>query len=148
MAKEIFKEVLNISAISCKKCNSDHFVKCGHIDGHQRCKCKDCGMQFTQCARRGVDPVAKGLAIFLYSYCGMSMSKIAKLFAVSVVAVLKWIRKAAYGLPNHKDDVKSAKIVMLDEIWHFVNGKKEDMDLASHPWDITSISRMANRYSW
>ena len=81
-------------------------------------------MQFTQRPRRGVDPIAKGLAVFLYSYCGLSMSKISKLFAVSVVAVLKWIRKAAYDLPNHKDDFKSAEIVMLDEIWHFVNGKK------------------------
>ena len=110
--------------IKCKKCASERFVKSGHIDGHQRYKCKDCGMQFTQRARRGVDPVAKGLAVFLYSYCGLSMSKIAKLFSVSVVAVLKWIRKAALDLPSHKTDFKSAQIIMLDEIWHFVGGKK------------------------
>ena len=111
-----------MSSIRCKKCASDRFVKCGHIDGHQRYKCKDCGMQFTLRVRRGVDPIAKGLAVFLYSHCGLSMSKIAKLFAVSVVAVLKWIRKAACDLPQ--DKIKQAQVVMLDEIWHFVNGKK------------------------
>ena len=122
-----------MSDIKCKKCASKRFVKCGHIDGYQRYKCKDCGMQFTLRARRGVDPVAKGLAVFLYSHCGLSMSKIAKLFAVSVVAVLKWIRKAAHDLPNHKDDFKSAEIVMLDEIWHFVNGKKRKYGSGAPP---------------
>ena len=53
-------------------------------------------MQLTQSARRGVDPISKGLAVFFYSYYGMSMSKISKLFAVSVLAVLKWIRRAAH----------------------------------------------------
>ena len=113
-----------MSNIHCKKCASERFVKCGHMDGHQRYKCKDCGMQFTLRPRRGVDPIAKGLAVFLYSHCGLSMSKIAQLFTVSVVAVLKWIRKAANDLPKDKASFKSAEVIMLDEIWHFVNGKK------------------------
>ena len=63
-----------MSDISCKKCASDRFVKCGYIDGYQRYKCKDCGMQFTQRARRGVNPVAKRLAVFLFgcSWLGSS----------------------------------------------------------------------------
>ena len=81
-------------------------------------------MQFTLRVRRGVNPIAKGLALFLYSYYGLSMSKIARLFTVSVVVVLKWIRKVAHDFPQNKMVFKSAEIIMLDEIWHFVNGKK------------------------
>ena len=80
-------------------------------------------MQFTMSKRRGVDPALKSFAIVLYAYCALSMSKIAKLFSVSVVAVLKWIRKAALEIPDMTSKCK-AEVVILDELWHFVNGKK------------------------
>ena len=79
----------------CKKCSSHSYVKSGHIRGLQRYRCKGCGCQFTQTAPRGVSPVLKNLAVLLYAYCGVSMLGIAKLFKVSDVAVLKWIRKAS-----------------------------------------------------
>jgi transposase len=112
-----------MSEIKCKKCGSDNYVKCGFIDGHQRYKCKLCKMQFTMRARRGVDPGLKSFAVVLYAYCGLSMSKIAKLYQVSVVAVLKWIRKAALDIQGIEPHGR-AEVIMLDEIWHFINGKK------------------------
>jgi transposase-like protein len=50
------------------------------------------------------------------------MVKIGKMCGVSDVAVLKWIRKEAEKAEplNPKSD---SGIVMLDEMWHFVNGK-------------------------
>jgi len=51
------------------------------------------------------------------------MYKIAKLLGVSDVAVLKGVRKEAdliEDVPFHAE----SKIVMIDEMWHFVNGKK------------------------
>ena len=107
----------------CKKCNSKNSIKSGFIRGHQRYKCKDCGCQFTDTAPRGIHPAIKKLAILLYGLCGVSMTKIAKLFKVSDVAVLKWIRAEADKIADLKQHAESG-IVMIDEMWHFVSGKK------------------------
>ena len=55
--------------------------------------------------------------------CGISMNKMGKLLGVSDVAVLKGVRKEADLIeegPPHAEN----KIVMINEMWHFVNGKK------------------------
>lgn len=51
------------------------------------------------------------------------MGNIARIFKVSTVAVLKWIKAAgAHSIPSeHKEE---PEVVMIDEFWHFVNGKK------------------------
>lgn len=107
--------------LKCKKCASTSYIKSGHVRGLQRYRCKACNCQFTNTKRRGVHPAIKSLAIVLYSHCGMSMLGIAKLFGVSAPAVLKWIRHFSdtITLPEQK-----AEIVQMDEMWHFVNGKK------------------------
>lgn len=114
-----------MSALKCKKCLSVRFHKSGHTRGMQRYKCKECGCQFTDSPRRGVDPALKALAIVLYAYCGLSMSKIARLCQVSVVAVLNWIKGAALQV-KPLTGISSSDVVMIDEIWHFVNGKKKN----------------------
>ena len=51
------------------------------------------------------------------------MGNIARLFKVSTVAVLKWIKTTA----SHIDlpyATHPPEIVMIDDFWHFVNGKK------------------------
>ena len=107
--------------LKCKKCSSSSYVKSGHIRGLQRYRCKSCRCQFTQTTPGGVSPVLKNLAVLLYAHCGVSMLGIAKLFKVSDVAVLKWIRKASSDISLPETD---AQIVQIDELWHFVNGKK------------------------
>ena len=97
--------------------------------GMQRYKCKECGCQFTDSPRRGVDPALKALAIVLYAYCGLSMSKIVKLCQVSVVAVLNWIKGAALQVEPLMG-ISSSDVVITREMWHFVNRKKQDMALA------------------
>ena len=108
--------------LSCKKCSSKRYVKAGHVRGMQRYKCKECGCQFTHTKTRGVNPALKSFAVVMYSHCGMSMGNLAKLFKVSTVAVLKWIRSAAAQIQEAPK--KKAEVVMVDEFWHFVNGKK------------------------
>lgn len=49
--------------------------------------CKDCGCQFTDSRRRGVDPALKSVAMVLYSFCGVSMGKIGRMPGVSTPAV-------------------------------------------------------------
>ena len=50
------------------------------------------------------------------------MLGIAKLFKVSAVAVLKWVRNYAKSIELPKEG--KAELVQIDELWHFVNGKK------------------------
>lgn len=107
----------------CKKCSSVHYVKSGHIRGHQRYKCKACGCQFTETKPQGVNPALKCFAIVLYAFCGVSMGNIARIFNVSTVSVLKWTRAAAAQIAFQAPR-KNPEIVMVDEFWHFVNGKK------------------------
>jgi transposase len=112
-----------MSELICKRCQSTRYVKSGHTRGLQRYKCKECGCQFTDTKRRGIHPALKSFAIVLYAYCGVSMGKIARLYKVSTVAVLKWIRASALEA-QPLNSVASSDIVMIDEVWHFVNGKK------------------------
>jgi transposase len=51
------------------------------------------------------------------------MGKIARLYRISTVAVLKWIKAAALEA-KPINPVSESDIVMIDELWHFVNGKK------------------------
>ena len=127
-----------MSDLKCKKCLSVHFHKSGHTRGMQRYKCKECGCQFTDSPRRGVDPALKALAIVLYAYCGLSMSKIARLCQVSVVAVLNWIKGAALQV-EPLTGTSSSEVVMIDEMWHFVNGKKTRYG-SGVPWTGSRVS--------
>ena len=111
-----------MTPLSCKKCSSQSYVKSGHIRSHQRYKCKECGCQFTATKTRGVNPALKSFAIVLYSHCGVSMGNLSKLFKVSTVAVLKWVRNAAAQIEDKP--VQKPDIIMVDEFWHFVNEKK------------------------
>lgn len=49
------------------------------------------------------------------------MMGIAKTFKVSTVAVLKWVRQLSDTIELQE---QQAEIVQMDELWHFVNGKK------------------------
>lgn len=112
-----------MSGLNCKKCQSIRYVKSGHTRGFQRYKCKECGCQFTDTKRRGIHPALKSFSIVLYAYCGVSMGKIARLCKVSTVAVLKWVRAAAIEV-KPVNSISESDVVMIDEVWHFVNGKK------------------------
>ncbi|NBX77618.1 MAG: IS1 family transposase [Proteobacteria bacterium] len=108
--------------IACKNCQSTSYWKNGMKKDKQRYKCKDCGYQFTNTPPRGKPEKLKEIAVTLYVYCGISMLKIGKMCGVSDVSVLNWIKKAGEKAPplNPKSD---SGIVILDEMWHFENGK-------------------------
>ena len=119
------------SEISCKSCGCHNVIKNGIVRGQQRYRCRACRYNFTQTPKRGVAPAIKSLALVLYGLCGVSMNKISKILGVSNVAVLKWVRKEAETIKEPSSKAKSG-IVMIDEMWHFVNGKKQAMALARH----------------
>lgn len=62
------------------------------------------------------------LGVLLYAHFGVTMSAVARLCGVSVVAVLKWIRAAAETISVPK--TVQSEVVQVDEMWHFINGKK------------------------
>ena len=114
---------------SCKHCGSESFVRNGMASGHQRYRCKACGRNFTATPARGKPPAMKALAVLLYALGNVSQGMIAKLLGVSHVAVYKWIRAAGEDAPapaaTPEDD-----IVQIDEMGHFVDGKKQGSALA------------------
>ena len=107
----------------CKQCDGRERVKNGFIRGQQRFKYRDCGCVYTETAPRGKLPAMKALAILLYTMGNASLGMIARLLKVSNVAVLKWVHKEAQRIEK-TDILGGDKIIMVDEMWHFVNGKK------------------------
>ncbi len=129
--------------LCCKKCGSTQYVKNGFVKDKtrntqkQRYQCKDCGCQFTDTPPRGVNPVLRALCLFLYAHCGVSQNKLAQLAQVSPPAVLKWIKAAGRALQPIETTAES-DIVCLDEMWHFVNGKKTKFGSGA-PWTVCHV---------
>ena len=118
-----------MSGLGCKHCGSGAFVRNGMAHGHQRYRCKACGRSFTATPPRGKPAAMKALAVLLYALGNVSQGMIAKLLGVSHVAVYKWVRAAGEDTPVPLA-APSSGIVQIDEIWHFVGGKKQSLALA------------------
>jgi transposase len=115
--------------ILCKKCSSDSIVMNGKVRFQQRYKCKSCGCNFIVGDKREkLSPAARSLAILLYGRGKASYGFIAKLLKVSSVAIMKLIKREADKLPDPVID-SSIKEVSFDEMWHFVEQKKQVMGL-------------------
>ncbi len=96
--------------------------------GHQRYRCKACGRSFTRTPARGKPPAMKALAVLLYALGDVSQGMIARLLGVSHVAVYKWVRAAGEDAPA-PSVAPADNIVQIDEMWHFVDGKKQGLAL-------------------
>lgn len=109
--------------MNCKKCSSSKSVKNGFIRGHQRYKCKDCGCIYTDTPPCGKPVSMKALALILYTIGNASLGMIGRILGVSTVSVLRWVRKEAEKLPEPSVS-RASTVIQIDEMWHFVNGKK------------------------
>jgi len=109
--------------LSCKRCAGTALVKNGTVRGHQRYLCKACGCNFTATPERGKPKAMKALAILLYAMGNASQGMIARLLGVSHVTVYRWVRAAGEAIAEPAAE-SSSEIVQIDEMWHFVNGKK------------------------
>ncbi len=118
-----------MSGLCCKHCGSGSYVRNGLAHGRQRYRCKSCGRSFTATPPRGKPPAMKALAVLLYTLGGVSQGMIARLLGVSHVAVYKWVRAAGEEAPT-PPTTSSEGVVQIDEMWHFVNGKKQGLALA------------------
>ena len=66
----------------------------------------------------------------MYSLGKASYGMIGRLLGVSTVAVYKWIRTAALTLPE-PEIPGTIQEMELDEMWHFLQSKKETLALES-----------------
>src|SRR3989440_2480117 len=112
-----------VTELRCKHCGNGSFVRNGMANGRQRYRCKACGRSFTATPPRGKPPAMRALAVLLYALGGVSQGMIARLLGVSHVAVYKWVRAAGEAAPT-PPTASSEGVVQIDEMWHFVNGKK------------------------
>ena len=118
-----------MGGLGCKHCGSGSFVRNGMAHGRQRYRCEACGRSFTATPPRGKPPAMKALAVLLYALGDVSQGMIAKLLGVSRVTVYKWIRAAGEEAPA-PSAAPADNIVQLDEMWRFVDGKKQGSALA------------------
>jgi len=80
--------------MECKRCKSNKIINNRKVRGKQRYNCKSCGFNFVEVdERRGKNIDKQRMAIHLYLE-NMGFRAIARVWGVSNVAVLKWIRAA------------------------------------------------------
>jgi transposase len=111
--------------MNCRKCGAANCIKYGTAVGKQRYKCKTCGRLITDSPPPGKPESMKAHAVFLHLEFGASFRSIGKYLKVSTVTVMRWVRDRSEKLA--KPDIPSTKeapVILLDEMWHFVNGKK------------------------
>ena len=110
--------------MNCRKCQSTHFVKNGHINEKQRYKCKKCDSQWTENHKhRGRPLEERALAVFLYCH-GLSMNAISKMLDTAPSTLLKWIRNFSNQHAHPPEPQTDAVVLELDEMWHYLKEKK------------------------
>jgi transposase-like protein len=98
------------------------------MQDQQRYKCKECGYNFIDKPRRGHSAKDRALAVWLY-LSGLSQRRIAPLFGVSPVAVLKWIRGFALAHTDQPTPPSGGIVVVeVDEMWHFLKKVGQNLD--------------------
>ena len=111
--------------MNCPRCKQKDAVKNGKARGSQRYKCKACGFQFTRLTTRGRPPWQRALAVFLYCR-GISISDIARMFAVSPSTIFKWIRKfGSERTPLPESDMDGATFLDENEMAEYLKKQSE-----------------------
>ena len=114
--------------MNCRKCESTHFVKNGHVNEKQRYKCKKCGYQWTENHKHRGRPIAeRAFAVFLYCH-GLSINAISKMLGAAPSTILKWIRTFSNEHTPLPEPQADAVVLELDEMWHYLK-KKQTLDM-------------------
>ncbi|MCL2142360.1 MAG: hypothetical protein FWH46_05780 [Methanimicrococcus sp.] len=100
----------------CKNCNSRGAVKNGIVRGKQRYKCKMCAYNFVEDDQQANNTIAakKDVHVVLHPLDNDSVNTLAKAFDILPPLVPK---------PEASDEIKE---MTFDEIWHFIDLKKEN----------------------
>ncbi len=126
--------------ICCKSCGNEKIVKNGFTRKIQRCRCRECGLNFILGDRRIKESVVvkKALAVILYALGKASYGTLAKLFGCSRSLICRWISQEAkkLALPEIDSEIKE---IEFDEMWHFIQSKK------NKKWIIKSLDRRTRK---
>src|SRR3954453_9409687 len=112
--------------LRCKEGGSGEHVKNGLLRGKQRCRCKACGLNFTDTPPRGMPLRVKVTAVLLH-LSGLSMDRTAKLLGVSTPSVQAWIERFAEVYAQKPETEGRAVVVEPDEMWHFLKKKSNKL---------------------
>ena len=119
--------------MNCKRCEkSDQIVKNGQVRNKQRFLCKSCGYNFVEGDERvrHENIIKRAFCVLLYAMGKGTFNFMGKLFKVSPVSVYKWIKKEAEMIQDFEISSEIQEIE-IDEMWHFINSKKQKMDTQS-----------------
>ena len=117
----------------CKKCQSQSYTKSGSVKGEQRYKCRLCGCQFVPTREgKGMTAGQKALALCLYIN-GLSFRTIGKIIRIDHVAVYRYIRNHSEQIYEKPEPCDEPIIMLeLDEMWHFLQSKKQKYGYGKH----------------
>lgn len=118
----------------CKRCTcTNAIIKNGKVRNQQRYYCKSCQYNFVPGDRRketGHSEAVKALAVLLYGTMKSSYGVIARLLETSRKTVYLWIKKAGHAPPEPSIS-ETITAIEFDEMWHFIQSKKQTVDLES-----------------
>jgi transposase-like protein len=110
--------------LQCNTCASTLLVKNGRSrHGHQRYRCKSCGVTFGDLDRRLVSPELKESALQHYAE-GVGLRATQRLVGVSHNSVMNWVRQEVAGQALAKVEASEIRYVEADELWSYVGEKK------------------------
>src|SRR5947209_19057959 len=89
----------------------------GFMCGRQRCRCKGCGLNFTDTPPRGM-PLRVQVEAVLPYLSGLSMNRTAKLLGVSTPSVQAWIERLGEVYAQKTEPEGRAVVVELDVMRH------------------------------
>ena len=117
----------------CKRCGNEKYIKNGKVREKQRYKCSKCGYVYIEEDNRIIitNEVLDAIVVLLYSTGKASYRFIAKLLGISYVTVYNWIKRIAKSYAGGNIP-KEAKEIEIDEMWHFINKKKENAGYLRH----------------
>ncbi|WP_155773794.1 IS1/IS1595 family N-terminal zinc-binding domain-containing protein [Methylorubrum extorquens] len=118
-----------MATLSCKSCGGTDATKSGFVRGLQRYRCRTCGCNFTNTPPTGKPAAMKAMVVLLYAMGNMSLGMIGRILVVSDVSVLRWVRAEAEALPDPAVPA-DVKVLVLDEMWHFVKNVRPALALA------------------
>ncbi|MDB5929669.1 MAG: Insertion element protein [Polaromonas sp.] len=111
-------------SIQCTACASEQWVKNGRSrHGHQRYRCKSCGVTFGEVDRRLVPEALKQSALAHYAE-GVGLRATERLVGVSHNAVMNWVREEVAGKALARIEASEIEFVEADELWSYVSEKK------------------------
>lgn len=118
--------------VSCKKCRADDVIKCGHIRGKQRFRCKKCGYTFIIGDERTTEQIAlkKALLLMLYTMTGTTFRELGRLFNLHPSQVFRWVVRSGFAYPAQDIygqidhiNVDAAEDFVQQKICHFDKSK-------------------------